>query len=243
MITSFARQLSMRSNAHKLTFAMVAASIVQALSRNAGVDLFSFRPISTVLGLEVWRPITALFVSSSPREVVFGGLIIYSIGGALESQVGRQRFLTLAIAIPFIAELLTLPIFFLFSSLPDLPYPGSRSVVTSVWIAFGLIAARSGQMLQFWGNPVSGRSFALLGLGFVLLSAVFGGFIFVLPELLAAGLTYGYLLRRRNFDIKRRIELLYYNWKLRRLKAKRGFHVVRGVRSDGDDDPSKGHIH
>lgn len=243
MLTPFIRQLSMRSYAHKLTFAMVALSIVQALLRNTGLDLFSFRPISTVLGFEVWRPITALFISSSPLEVVFGGLIIYSIGGGLESQVGRQRFLTLALAIPLIAELLTLPVFLFFSTLPDLPYPGSRSVVTAVWIAFGLIAARSGQMLQFWGNPVSGRSFALLGLGFVLLSAVFGEFIFVLPELLAAGLTYGYLLKRRNFDVKRRIELLYYNWKLRRLKAKRGFHVVKGVRSDEEDDPTERQIH
>jgi membrane associated rhomboid family serine protease len=233
----------MRSNAHKLTFGMVVLSIVQALLRNTGLDLFSFRPISTALGFEVWRPITALFISSSPLEVVFGGLIIYSIGGALESQVGRQRFLTLALAIPLIAELLTLPVFLFFSTLPDLPYPGSRSVVTAVWIAFGLIAARSGQMLQFWGNPVSGRSFALLGLGFVLLSAVFGEFIFVLPELLAAGLTYGYVLKRGNIDIKRRIELLYYNWKLRRLKAKRGLHIVRGTQSDKDDDPGKRQIH
>jgi membrane associated rhomboid family serine protease len=243
MLTSFARQLSMRSHAQKLTFTMVAFSIVQALLNNAGVELFSFRPISTVLGLEVWRPISALFISSSPLEVIFGGLILYSIGGALESQVGRQRFVTLALAIPLVAELLTMPIFFLFSSLPDLPYPGSRCVVTTIWIAFGLVAARSGQVLQFWGNPVSGKSFALLGLGFVLLSAVFGSFVSVLPELFAAGLTYGYLLKKRNFDIKRRIELLYYNWKLRRLKAKRGFHIVNGTRDNDDDDPSRGQIH
>lgn len=243
MLNSFIRQLSMRSHAHKLTFAMVVLSIIQELLTRVSRDMLSFRPISTVNGFEVWRPLSALFISSSPLEIIFGGLIIYSIGGALELQAGRQRFLTIAIAIPLVAELLTLPIFFIFPTLPDLSYPGSRCVVTAIWIAFGLIASFSGQTLQFWGNPCSGRTFALFGLGFVILSAVFGGVIFVLPELLAAGLTYAYLLRRGSFDFKRRVELLYYNWKLRRLKSKRGFRVIKGIRNDNDDDPSKHQIH
>jgi hypothetical protein len=83
--------------------------------------------------------------------------------------------------------------------------------------------------------------FAFLGLGFVLLTGVFGGFILVLPEILSAALTYGYILRRDPFDLRRRTELLYYNWKLRRLKARKGFRVVRG--SKDDDDPSKQNIH
>ncbi len=236
-MTFFRRQLLFRSRAQQLTVLMVVLSIVQAVLSKAQAATLFFMPLRTVSHLEIWRPFTALFISVSPIEVVFGGLIIYSIGSALESRAGKKRFLAIALGIPLVAHLLTIPIFLVCSSLPETAYPGARSVVTAIWIAFGLVASFSGQMLQFWGNPVSGRTFALFGVGFVVLSAVFGGFVDVLPELITAGLTYAYLLRRGSFDIKRRMELLYYNWKLRRLKAKKGFRIVRGSK-EGNSDSS-----
>jgi membrane associated rhomboid family serine protease len=241
MITFLKRQLLFRSRAQQLTALMVVLSIAQALLSQSHASTLFFMPLRTVFNLEIWRPFTAIFISVSPIEVVFGGLIIYSIGGALESQIGRRRFLSIALGVPVVAHLVTIVTFLVFSSLPDIAYPGARSVVTAIWIAFGLVASFSGQMLQFWGNPITGRTFALFGLGFVLLSAVFGGLVGVLPELITAGLTYAYLLRRGSFDIKRRIELVYYNWKLRRLKAKKGFRIVRG--SKGSDEDSSQQIH
>jgi membrane associated rhomboid family serine protease len=241
MITFLKQQLSFRSRAQQITMLMVVLSIVQAVLSNAGMLTLFFMPLRTVFHLEIWRPLTSLFISASPLEVVFGGMIIYSIGGALESRAGEKRFLSIALGIPLVAHLLTIPAFLFFSNMPDTLYPGARSVVTAIWIAFGLIASFSGQMLQFWGTPVSGRTFALFGLGFVVLSAVFGGLVGVLPELIAAGLTYAYLLRRGSFDIKRRVELMYYNWKLRRLKAKKGFRVVRGSKEDSDDSSHQIH--
>ena len=110
-------------------------------------------------------------------------------------------------------------------------------IISTIWIAYGLRAAFSGHLLNFWGSPLKGETFALIGLGFVVLAGVFSSFIAVLPDLFAAGLTYLYMYKRDALnlsEIRRRGELTYYNWKLRRLKRKSGLRVVRGALEDED---------
>ncbi len=229
--------LSLYSTAHKLTIALIGASILQGLFQS-GALLFIPRP--TILDLEIWRPFTALLIAVSPMEIIFGALIVYSIGGALEQSWGRKRFLRVALGIPLLAELLTLAVFFLTSAIPDIAYHGASSLITVIWIAFGLRAAQSGQLLNFWGAPIQGTTFALIGLGFVVLNGIFSSFLIVLPDLFTALLTYGYMLRRGRFDVrdlKGRIELAYYNWKLKRLKSRSGLRVVKGSRDDDDSSP------
>jgi hypothetical protein len=112
-------------------------------------------------------------------------------------------------------------------------------IISTIWIAYGLRAAFSRQLLNFWGSPLRGETFALIGLGFVLLNAVFAGILVVLPDLIAAGLTYLYMYKRGLFNLseaRRRLELSYYNWKLKRLKSKAGLRVVKGSKSDDDSD-------
>lgn len=229
--------LSLYSSAHKLAIGLVGASVIQGLLNNT---LLLFVPSRTLFGLEVWRPFTALLVAVSPMEIIFGALIIYSIGGTLEQAWGRKRFLKVILGIPLLAEVITLLLFAIIPGLYDIPYHGASSVITTLWIAFGLRAAYSGQLLNFWGAPIQGRTFALIGLGFVVLTGVFSSFLLVLPDLCAAALTYAYMYRRKLFDlteVKGKIELSYYNWKLKRLKSRSGLRVVKGARDDEDSKP------
>lgn len=216
---------------------MIAASVVNALF---GSTALLFLPHETISGWELWRPFTALLIAISPMEIIFGALIIYSIGGGLESSWGRNRFLFLALGIPFIAELITLLFFLAFPLAPEFPYHGASMILSTIWIAYGLRAAFSRQLLNFWGAPVKGETFALIGLGFVVLSALFTSYLVVLPDLVAVALTYLYMYRRSllNFaEIRRRAELAYYNRKLKRLKNKAGLHVVKR------DEESKDRYH
>jgi hypothetical protein len=108
----------------------------------------------------------------------------------------------------------------------------------------------SHEMLNFWGTPVRGQTFALIGVGFVVLSGVFSGVMPVLPELVTVALCYLYMYRHRMFRVKNQLELNYYEWKLKKLKKQTNLRVIDGNRSkqrldhdDDDDDESEPHIH
>ncbi len=229
---------SLENSAHSLAVATVAVSVVSGLMRQSGSDILSFAPARVLSALEVWRPFTSLFVASNPLEVIFGALIIYSIGGILLARWGRKTFLRLALGIPLTAEAIVLVLALVApESIGGRIYTGTGSVLTTLWILYGLMSWFSGQMLNFWGTPISGKTFALIGLGFVVLSAVFGDFRWVLPDLISAGLCYAYMYRGRSGRLTQRIELAYYSWKLERLKKRSKLRVVKGSRDD-DSDPS-----
>jgi membrane associated rhomboid family serine protease len=223
------------SKAHLVAIATIIASVVHGLIAQGDSFLLLFAPFRTLFYFELWRPFTSLFIATSPVEVIFGALIIYSIGGMLESRWSRKRFLAVALGIPLIAEVMVL-----IATLcaPDLfarqIYAGSRQVITTLWIVFGLVAHFSHEMLNFWGTPIRGKTFALIGVGFVVLSGVFGGFMPVLTELCTVVLCYLYMYRHRLFRVRNQLELKYYDWKLKKLKSRSQLRVIKGARKDSD---------
>jgi len=233
---AFLPSLSFHNAAHQLAIAMIAVSVINGLLGGAG---FLLIPYATLSNLELWRPFTALLVALNPMEIIFGALIIYSIGGALEQGWGRRRFLTVALGIPFLAELATLATYAILPLNGMVGYHGASMIISTIWIAYGLRAAFARQLLNFWGSPLRGETFALIGLGFIVLNGVFAGILVVLPDLLAAACTYLYMYRRGALnlsEVRRKIELAYYNWKLQRLKKKAGFRVVKGSKDDPDSN-------
>ncbi len=245
----FSRFPSFHSKAHLIAIAIVIASVVQGLLAQAGSLALLFSPIRTLFYLELWRPFTSLFVAISPVEVIFGALITYSVGGMLETRWSPKRFLGVALGIPLIAQVIVLLIALISpAALENSVYAGSRQVVTTLWVIFGLVAHFSHEMLNFWGTPVRGKTFALIGVGFVVLSGVFGGFMPVLPDLITVGLCYIYMYRHRVFRVKNQLELNYYEWKLKKLKKQTNLRVIKGSRAKqqpdkDDDDDSEPQIH
>jgi membrane associated rhomboid family serine protease len=233
---------SFHSKAHQIAIAMIVVSVFQGLLGHSGALWLLFSPTKTLFGLELWRPFTSLLVAVSPPEIIFGTLIIYSIGGMLERRWSTKRFLAVALGIPLIAQVLVLVLTLITpSTFANVLYPGARQVISTLWIIFGLVAHFSHERLNFWGTPITGKTFALIGLGFVVLSAVFSGVLPVLPELLTAALCYLYMYRRRAVYWKNQLTLRYYDWKLQKLKGRSNFRVIKGSGStrsaeDGDDD-------
>ena len=200
--------------------------------------LLSFIPYSTLYGLDIWRPVTALPIARSPLEIIFGGLIIYSLGSSLEQAVGRKRFLYLSLGFPLFGNLATLIVGFLFSSVGTTAYFGAGSIVTTLWVLFGLRMERLGYPLNFWGIPLKGKTFALIGVGFVFLQGLFSSFVLVVPDLISALLAYLYMYDGGYRRIWSDVTNVYYRWKLKRLKAKRGIHVVVNPRPKAKPDYS-----
>ena len=227
---------SFRLRAHQLAIAMVATSVLQGILIQTGYAALLFYPYNTLFGLELWRPFTSLFVATSPLEVIFGAIIIYSIGGTLEYRWGSRRFLYVTLGIPLIASILTLLCVLLSPRLFfGIGYGGAREIITTLWITYGLVAHFSHERLNFWGSPLSGKAFALIGVAFVALNAVFASPLLVLPELFCIALCYGYMYRHRSYNAKNQLQLKYYSWKLKKLKGRSGLRVIKGQRSD--DEP------
>lgn len=234
---------SFHHSAHLLAVGIIIMSIVQGILTQQEADTFLFSPLAVLYQAHVWKPFTSLLIARNPLEIIFGGLIVYSIGGSLESWWGRKRFLSRALGIPLSAQAIVLIFAFLTpSSFEITTYPGAGQIITTLWILFGLSAHFRGQLLNFWGTPLQGKTFALIGLGFVVLGAVFNNVILVLPELITAGLCYAFMYRGSYQEARRKMELAYYNWKLKRLKTKKGLRLVKGSKGHNDEDP-KPHIH
>jgi membrane associated rhomboid family serine protease len=242
---------SFHSKAHQIAIAMIVVSVFQGLLGHSGALWLLFSPVKTLFGLELWRPFTSLLVAVSPPEIIFGTLIIYSIGGMLERRWSTKRFLAVVLGIPLIADVLVLIMTLVSpSTFANALYPGARQVISTLWIIYGLAAHFSHERLNFWGTPITGKTFALIGLGFVVLSAVFSGVLPVLPELLTAALCYLYMYRHRALRWKNQLALRYYDWKLQKLKGRSNLRVIKGTRDTrathddyDDDDTSEPQIH
>jgi len=236
-LSSALRFNDFHSKAHLVAIATIVASVLHGLLAQGDSSPLLFAPFRTLFYLELWRPFSSLFIATSPLEVIFGALIIYSIGGILESRWSRKRFLAVALGIPLIAEVIVLIATLVSPDLFARPvYSGSRQVVATLWIIYGLVAHFSHEMLNFWGTPITGKTFALIGVGFVVLGGVFGGFMPVLPELLSVALSYLYMYRHRLFRVRNQLELRYYDWKLKRLKGRSQLRVIKGSRQERDSD-------
>ncbi len=231
----------LRNAAQKLAVAMLIASVLCALSGMYGRVYLLFTPGLVIDELFVWQLFTSIFIAGNPMEVIFGFIIILMCGTSLVYHWGEKRFLQVAIGIPLVSMFLTLVLSFILPTIQAVPYSGAQVMITVIWIAYGLVAWSQGMMLNFWGLPLNGLNFAYLGVGFAVLNGVFFSFYIVIPDLIAAGLTFLYFRRRRQTEgFFQRIELWYYNWKLRRLKAKRGLRVVEG---EGKKSPTDRQLH
>lgn len=138
----------------------------------------------------LWQLATWGLVGTTAGSTIFGGLIIWSIGGSLESLWGRKRLgrfcLGVTVVSGLLATLLSLPS----SALRLQTFVAGSALPAALWVAYGLTLGR--QMTNFWGMPVSGNVLAGIGAGFVLLSLAFsmGGWWQFVPEVLALALTY-----------------------------------------------------
>jgi len=129
-----------------------------------------------------------LFIARNPTEVIFGGLIVYSIGGMLEQTFGKNHFCSGAR--PALCKVALSPFSARYCSRWALSPIRVSAIMTTLWIIYGLWAERSRYPLYFWGVPLRGKTFALIGLGFAVLNGAFSSFFLVLPDLISAALCY-----------------------------------------------------
>ncbi|WP_370459076.1 rhomboid family intramembrane serine protease [Aggregicoccus sp. 17bor-14] len=177
--------------AAKLAVGLVVGSVLVALTHGAAGDLLILRPASFLYGLRLWQPLTYAFVETSPLGVIFGVLITWSIGGALEMSLGSRRLFILAVGCTALAGLLTVAVALLFTPLLGVPFPGGTVMTSVLWVGYGLYIGRG--QANFWGLPMTGNGLAAVGVGFVVLNAAFSSIWLVLPDLFGMALAFLYV--------------------------------------------------
>jgi len=227
------RMPSIQSAAGALALTLVATSIVAALV----APLFGVLALlpSAVLHGFVWQLLSYAFLERSPMGVIFGAIILWSIGGMLEYTWGRRRFLRFSLTITVLSGVATVLLWLLLPNWVQSAYAGS--VLTgSLWVAYGLQIGRG--QTNFWGLAVTGNVLALIGAGFVLLNVIFAGSVSAfVPELF--GLLFTFLYMRGVQP-----ELLWLRFRtalLNRQLAKRAAHLksVDGGRRSGGSGSDK----
>jgi membrane associated rhomboid family serine protease len=218
---------SFHHRAHLMLVSMIVVSVLEQLIRSRGVGPFIFLPYAVLTSAQIWRPLSGLFVAVGPTEIIFGGLILYSIGGHLERVWGQKTFVRVALGIPLLAHFVILALALIIPAVRYIPFASAQALITTVWILFGLQAWLVREELNFWGTPITGKNFALIGLGFVVLAAIFGGVLSELPSLISATLCYAFMYRRRLPYLARRWSQLLNSLRRGNPVKKPRFQVVR----------------
>ena len=180
-----------RNASTPLAVAVVVASVVWRLAYDAGVTLYLVP--GDVLRGHVWQLVTWL-PSAMPAtgSVLFSALILWTTGGSLEQRWGARRYLAFLGGVAFLAGLLTLALALPVSGLRQLAYFGGELLASAAWVGFGCSIWRG--QTNIFGYPVTGRTFAMLGVLVTMLNAVFHGWHMVVAEFFALALTFAYAL-------------------------------------------------
>jgi membrane associated rhomboid family serine protease len=171
-----------RNASTALALASVVMSIIWwVLSNGTGVSLYLI-PADVLTRLALWQPFTWLLASIGAMPVLFSALIIWSIGGSIERRWGRNRFLRFALGTTFFAGLGAVGIAALVPGMLGLPYQGGSTMSSTIWVAWGLIIWN--EQTNLFGFPLTGRTFAMIGVLIPLLNGVFGGLLLMVPDYL-----------------------------------------------------------
>jgi membrane associated rhomboid family serine protease len=220
--------------AAKLALGIVVMSVLYALTADSVGAHLVLTPARVFQDFEVWQVATYSLIADSPMGVIFGALIAWQMGGALEMTWGSRRTLLFALGVTVAAGALTVALALLPTPLANIRFPGAYVLTGSLWVAYGLSFGT--RQTNFWGVPVTGNVFALLGVGFMFLQGAFSSFWLVVPEALALGLTFLYVRGHGPSMLWTR----FSSWRLRNQLKARSKHLKvlgrdRNMGSGSDD--------
>ncbi|HEY8207697.1 MAG TPA: DUF1751 domain-containing protein [Myxococcaceae bacterium] len=224
---------SFRTVSAKLAVAFVAVSVAGwLLYKQTGVALHLV-PSSVLTDLTLWQLVTFIPIEYSPMGILFGCLIIWSMGGYLESWWGPRRMFTVLATVMVLAGVVTVAGAFFIRPLRNTAFTGGWALAGAIWVLYGLHIGRG--EANFWGVPMSGNALAAVGAGLVALGAVFNGPEHVVPDALALGFCWAYMrgLTPRKLWIHAQSAWMERQLR-RRSKRLRMVTGERNMRSDSD---------
>jgi membrane associated rhomboid family serine protease len=208
--------LRVRSLSAKLAIALIAASALTFLTRSTLLILVP----DLVFQGRIWQLVTYPFVADDPWGVIFGALVVWGIGSSLEATWGPKRLLWVVLGCSVLAGVLTVVTALPIDSIRHLAFAGAWVMGSIVWVGYGLSYGRA--QTNFWGIPLTGNVFALIGIGFVLLQALYIHDVRpLLPQLYGIALLAAYL----KLGSPKLLLLRFQSWRFQRQFRARSKHL------------------
>lgn len=223
-----------RNASTALAVVIVITSVIWKVAGDAGVELYLV-PGSVWSGA-VWQLVTWLLPAlPQTGSVLFSALIVWSTGGSLEMLWGRARYLRFMLVVTALAGVLTTLLALLLPPLRGVPFFGGNVLSAIAWVGYGCATWRS--QLNFFGYPLTGKTFALIGVGIAFLNAVFSNPLLLVAEFFALALTFAYARYHLPGSLLERLG----SWRLHRDLKKRSAHLhsIDGGRRNTDAGSDK----
>lgn len=200
-----------------LAVVIIVSSVVWKVLGSNGIDLYLVPGAvwrGAVWQLVTWVPAAAPSVGS----VLFSAFLVWNTGSGLEALWGRARYLRFLLVTTLTSGLLT-TLLALILPVGGISYSGAEILSAIAWVGYGCALWRS--QLNIFGYPVTGKTFALIGLGIASLNAVFTHPLLLVPEFFALGLTFAYA----RFQLPGSLLERFGSWRLERELRSRSSHL------------------
>jgi membrane associated rhomboid family serine protease len=217
-----------------LLFANVGVFLIQQVVRELPV-WFGLRPIDVVVGLEIWQPLTYMFLHGGISHILFNMLSLWMFGSELERMWGTAFFSRYYLVCGVGAAATTILASFLPGGIGARLYDGPPTVGASGAI-YGLLLAYGmyfpdRQILMSFLFPVPAKYFVMIIGAVAFLSATGSGGDGIAHVTHLGGLAVGYLyLKGRRMRLAAEIQYQFARWRINR--ARRRFDVHPGGRDD-----------
>lgn len=213
-----------------LAVLLIVTSVLWKVLFDNGVVLYLMPGL--VWSGAVWQLVTWL-PAEAPQtgSVLFSALILWNTGGNLEAIWGRTRFLRFMLGTTLLSGVLT-TLLGLVLPLQATPFFGGGVLSAIAWVGFGCAMWRA--QLNIFGFPVTGKTFALLGVFIASLNAVFTSPYLLIAEAWALLFTFAYA----RWGFPGTLLERFGSWRLQRTLDKRASHLKSidgGKRNVGGD--------
>ncbi|MCA2979014.1 MAG: hypothetical protein INH37_12060, partial [Myxococcaceae bacterium] len=175
------RWLSPRGVGGQMALLLVVSSLAAAISRAAAEQLY-LQPADVIQQLKLWQLVTPTFiVPPSPLSLVFGVLILLQSGTWFELKWGRRHTWLFVVGVNVLANALTVATGFVSTSVFAMTFAGGYTTIEALWVAQGLLIGPG--RVSWFGFPITGYAFAVIGAAFTLLAGLTGSWVAVVPQL------------------------------------------------------------
>jgi membrane associated rhomboid family serine protease len=231
---------SFRTVSAKLAAVFVVGSVVARLIEDSTGFSLRLVPGQVMTDFTLWQLVTFIPVEFSAMGIVFGAIVIWSMGGYLEGWWGPKRMFVVLAVVMVATGLLTVAGAALYGPMRSFAFTGGWAMAGAIWVLYGLTIGRG--ETNFWGIPLTGNSLAAIGVGFVGLQAVAGrpegvplrwGIISVVPDLLALAMCYGYMRWGSPRKLWTKVQSFWLERQVRRRS--RRLSVISGQRNMPSD--------
>ncbi|MBS2023191.1 MAG: DUF1751 domain-containing protein [Deltaproteobacteria bacterium] len=213
------RWLNPRSSAAQMALLYLALTVAAHGLSPTFLSWIELVP-AAVRELQLWRVLSYVFVGHKDvLSLIFAILLFTGVGAELEASWGRRRLWLFAAGVGVGAGVLVVLLSLVMPRIAYAQFLGDWTVPTAMWVAYGLLAGP--RQMNFWSLPVTGYTFALIGVGFTVLNGLFGSFYSVLPDLFAIALTFLHIWYRFPDVIVHKFKA----WQFQRDFSKRSRHL------------------